>query len=115
MSNLDKTIAALQSRITRRGQEIADLEGLYGYQRAVAYTSRQYTLARAIREDIAPLAEDQKLDRRVFRQLTEKRTEINRRAKDEDSSGITIIALGDFFDLESNYNLTRSNKFSFPA
>ena len=78
MTNLDSTISALQSRITRRGQEIADLEGLYSYQRAVSYTRRQRRLAYAIREDIKPLANEQKLDRRVLRQLTDVRTNKNR-------------------------------------
>jgi len=113
--SLDTTIAALQSRITKRGQDIADLEGLYSYQRAVSYTRRQWKLAQAIREEIRPLAEEQKLDRRVFRTLTDQRTKQHRFGGNLfiDLETFPILRLLGVEQTNQVGDIRQSNKFTF--
>lgn len=114
MSTIDKTISALQSRVTRRGTEIADLEQLYAIQHALAYTKRQFKGAKATRQSIKPLAIDQKLDRRILRTLTDRRTNERRNAED------FLVFVAEhraplFAFLEEPTDITKSNKFSFPG
>lgn len=117
MSTIDKTISALQSRVTRRGTEIADLEQLYAIQHALAYTKRQFKVAKAIRQSIKPLAIDQKLDRRILRTLTDRRTSERRNAEDfvEFVAQHRAPLFAFFEDSTSVGDIRQINKFSFPG